>query len=340
MTELSSAEVHAVSQTVERELKWAEKNIHGQTTPKAVLLAGQPGAGKTVLSSLMIPSLNNDAVLVNGDDYRRYHPEYRALYEKYGSDAVAMTSPFSNKVTETLIERFSDLHYNMVIEGTGRTVEVPKRTAELLTAKGYSVEMAVIAARPILSLISTVQRFYQMNARGTIPRATAVEAHDNVVSSLPGNLDTLCALPTISRITIWTRDAELKYDSRASASLPSASLKSVWMEKWSSSEIAETKELIDGLRSLEEKIGLGQGHIIDEIQKRFRQEISDNREQARYYTDENAQVSISNVQVDVQVNAPVVTDNVSVAPLDEDNTPVSAKNAPVNRDNTPVTTPV
>ena len=76
----------------------------------------------------------------------------------------------------------------MVVEGTGRTVEVPKRTSELLTAKGYTVEMAVIATRPILSLISTVQRFYQINARGTIPRATAVEAHDNVVSALPGKV--------------------------------------------------------------------------------------------------------------------------------------------------------
>lgn len=78
MNGLSSAEVHAVNQTVERELKWAERNIHGKADPKAVLLAGQPGAGKTMLSSLMLPGLENDAVLVNGDDYRRYHPEYRA----------------------------------------------------------------------------------------------------------------------------------------------------------------------------------------------------------------------------------------------------------------------
>jgi len=281
MGELTSAEVHAVNQTVDRELKWAENNIHGQAKPKAVLLAGQPGAGKTVLSTMMLSSLNKDAVLVNGDDYRRYHPEYRTLYEKYGSDAVAMTSPFSNEVTETLVERFSDLHYNMVVEGTGRTVEVPTHTAEILTAKGYSVEMAVIAARPILSLISTVQRFYQMNARGTIPRATAVEAHDTVVSALPGNLDVLWELPFISRITIWTRDTELKYDSRSNASLPSASLKSVWNRKWSSSEIAETKEMIEGLRSLEEEIGLGQGHVIDEIQKRFQHEMLRSREQAR-----------------------------------------------------------
>ena len=109
MSALTPDEIHAVNRTVEREEKRAQARYHGQNHPKAILLAGQPGAGKTMLSSLMLPSLDKDAVLVNGDDYRRYHPDYRTLYEQYGSDAVAMTSPFSNAVTERLIERFSDL---------------------------------------------------------------------------------------------------------------------------------------------------------------------------------------------------------------------------------------
>ena len=40
--------------------------------------------------------------------------------------------------------------------------------------------------------------------------------------------------------------------------------------------------MIEGLRSLEDKIGLGQGHVIDEIQKRFQhEEVSKSREQSR-----------------------------------------------------------
>ena len=39
--------------------------------------------------------------------------------------------------------------------------------------------------------------------------------------------------------------------------------------------------MIEGLRSLEDKIGLGQGHVIDEIQKRFQHEVSKSREQSR-----------------------------------------------------------
>ena len=214
-------------------------------------------------------------------DYRRYHPDYKSLYEKYGSDSVAMTSAFSGTVTEILIERLSDLKYNLVIEGTGRTVEVPKGTAERLTSKGFTVEMAVIATRPLLSLISTVQRFYQMNERGTIPRATAIEAHDNVVSALPSNLDSLSECPDISKIMIWTRDAILCYDSKNDSLWPSAKLKHVWNKKWSASELADAKIKIEELRALEEKTCLGQGYVIDEIQRRFRREISRSREQSR-----------------------------------------------------------
>ena len=278
---LTPAEASSAERTAVREVQYAQKRYHQQENPKAVLLAGQPGAGKTMLSSLILPRLGNDAVLINGDDYRRYHPDYKSLYEKYGSDSVAMTSAFSGTVTEILIERLSNLKYNLVIEGTGRTVEVPKGTAERLTAKGFAVEMAVIATRPLLSLISTVQRFYQMNERGTIPRATAIEAHDNVVSALPSNLDTLSECPYISKIMIWTRDAKLYYDSENDSSWPSAKLKHIWNKKWLASELADARSKIELLRAMEEKTSLGQGYVIDEIQRRFRREISRSREQSR-----------------------------------------------------------
>ena len=274
MSELTSAELSALYQTVEHEVEWAQENYQSLEKPIAILLAGQPGAGKTVLSSLMSYSNNNDIVLINGDDYRKSHPNYKELYEKYGPDSVSMTSLYSSAVTEALIDRLSDLKYNLVIEGTGRTVNVPRKTSELLTGKGYSVEMAVIAVRPVLSLISTVKRFYDMNERDTIPRSTAVEAHDNVVSVLPYNLDVLRQLPSISRITIWTRDAVKIYDSSITYTRPSAILKDSWSKTWTPSEISSTKKLIDELRSLEEKYGLGQSHIIDEIQSRFQNEIS------------------------------------------------------------------
>lgn len=46
-----------------------------------------------------------------------------------------MTSGFSGAVTERLIHETSERGIHLIIEGTGRTTDVPHRTAELLVKK-------------------------------------------------------------------------------------------------------------------------------------------------------------------------------------------------------------
>lgn len=174
---------------LDRELALILRRAHRKERPRAIFLAGQPGAGKTTLSAMILRQLEGDAALINGDDYRRYHPNSRDLFAGPGSDSVALTAAFSSAVTEGLIARLSDTGRNLVVEGTGRTVEIPRSTAELLAGKGYTAELAVIAARPEASLAGTLLRFHRMREGGTDPRPTPLAAHDNVVRALPGNLD-------------------------------------------------------------------------------------------------------------------------------------------------------
>ena len=267
---LARFEDQDVEDVVREELNHAVAKYQARLHPVAILLAGQPGAGKTELSSMLIHGLEGKAVFINGDDYRRFHPHYRELYREFGPDSVQMLSPFSNRVTERLIDEFSDCNVNMVIEGTGRTVKVPQSTAELLTGKGYTVEMAVIAVKPEISLISTLRRFYQMNERGTIPRATAIGVHDAIVDVLPGNLDQLNQLPSIVRLTIWDREMTLLFDSRANVDLlPSEVLRKSWYRTWTAEELQQAKRDIRGLWKQERQSRLGQGPAIDELAQRI-----------------------------------------------------------------------
>lgn len=99
------------------------KNINIDKNKKAFILGGQPGAGKSGLTALI--KENNEIVIINGDEFRKAHPHYKKLKEKYGDDYVFHTQYFSGKMTEALIEKVSDNGYNLVIEGTLRTVEIP-----------------------------------------------------------------------------------------------------------------------------------------------------------------------------------------------------------------------
>ncbi len=258
-----------VSALLERELRLALRRTHQQKHPLAVLLAGQPGAGKTELSTMLLSQMRGDAAVINGDDYRRYHPNYRKLYAAYGSDSVSMTSAFSSAVTEGLIRQLSNAGRNLVIEGTGRTVEVPRFTAELLTGKGYRVEIAVIAARPEVSLASTLLRFYQMNEGGTIPRSTALEAHDGIVRALPGNLDALRTLPCISRVSIWDRELTLLYDSEGSQEPPSTVLRRFWSRPWTEEELSNVQSDLAMLQQKERESGLSQRESLDALARRI-----------------------------------------------------------------------
>lgn len=268
-TDLSAFREADAASVVERETELALTSFHAQERPRAILLAGQPGAGKTRLSSMAVSLMDGNAAFINADDYRRYHPNYRRLYAEYGSDSVGMTRAFSGTVTEALIQRLSDSRLNLVIEGTGRTVEVPRYTAKLLTAKGYAVELAVIAARPEVSLCSTLLRFYQMNEGGTIPRATAVPAHDEIVAALPGNLDALRGLECISRLRIWDRELAPVYDSSADVHSPSTALLGYWERPWSASELEDAWEQVRRLRRDEARYALGQGAVIEELARRL-----------------------------------------------------------------------
>ena len=62
---------------------------------------------------------------------------------------------FAGQMVEYLVDELSKQGYHLLIEGTLRTTEVPRKTAQLLTTKGYQVSLAVIATKPELSYLST-----------------------------------------------------------------------------------------------------------------------------------------------------------------------------------------
>lgn len=91
-------------------------------------------------------------------------------------------------MVEYLVDSLSDSGFHLLVEGTLRTVEVPRRTAELLRKKGYSVQLALIATKPKLSFLSTLIRYEELRVIDTNQvRATPKKYHDFIVNSLVEN---------------------------------------------------------------------------------------------------------------------------------------------------------
>lgn len=190
------------------------KNKTRQENPVAYILGGQPGAGKTTLHAIAKSKLNNDVITIDNDTFKPMHPNYDALVEEYGKNYVEHVTPFSNRMTEALIEHFSKLGFNLTVEGTLRTAETPMKTASDLKEKGYEVNLYVMAVSKDLSYLGTLERYESMYSTDPqTARSTDKSIHDTVVSNLPANLDTLYNSHSFADISLFTREGTEVYSS-------------------------------------------------------------------------------------------------------------------------------
>lgn len=207
------------------------------STPKAVLLGGQSGAGKTTIHRIKQKEFQGNIIIIDGDSFRSQHPDYLALQEEYGKYSVDYTKDFAGKMVEHLIGELSKQSYHLLIEGTLRTTEVPRKTAQLLKSRGYQVSLALIATKPELSYLSTLIRYEELYAIDpNQARATPKEYHDGIVEHLVDNLRELENDKLFNRIQIYQRDRHCVYDSETDKGIAAEVLQECLFGKWSKVE--------------------------------------------------------------------------------------------------------
>ena len=226
--------------------QWVTAHFSRVRNPKAFILGGQPGAGKTSLQYL-IQKQDRNVIVINADAYRKFHPFFFEIQRKYGTDSPKYTQPFINQVTEQLIDELSTESYNLIIEGTLRTATVPLNTCRALKDKGYRVELHVIAVKRAISYESTLLRYELAIQQGEIPRATAKAHHDMVADAIADNLDIICRSKTFDDIRLFDREGKCLY-STAIRELPSNMERAVLDGEWSHYEKNQLEEIVAAVR--------------------------------------------------------------------------------------------
>ena len=186
--------------------------------PHAILCGGQPGSGKTTIHDIQFEN-NPNLIIINGDEYRQHHPNFRKIVKHYGDDSALYTHAFASAVTERLVEKLSSEKYSLLIEGTLRTVDAPLKTNELLKSKGYSTELHVMAVSKTVSWQGTIDRFNMLKQTNRPSRRVPKERHDETADSIPENLSKLYELGVFDRIILLTRDKDCIYDSKLTPKL-------------------------------------------------------------------------------------------------------------------------
>lgn len=200
---------------LERTIDFLTFNKNISSTPRAVILGGQSGAGKTTIHRVKMLESKGNYIVIVGDTYRAQHPYFRELQEKYGVDSVDYTKIFAGKMVEAVIDKLSSLKYNLIIEGTLRSAAVPINTATLLKSKGYTVDFCLIATKPELSYLTTQLRYLEMLLVDPLQaRATPKEHHDGIVKSLVSNSNELEQSGLFESLQVYKRNLEQVYNSK------------------------------------------------------------------------------------------------------------------------------
>lgn len=220
----------------------------------AFLLGGQAGAGKTTLHSIINQELNNDVIIIDNDSFKRFHPRYEELQKQLGKNVTQAVTPFSNKMTESLIEKLSDEGYNLVIEGTLRTVETPKNTALLLQKKGYITDLYMMAVSFEESYLSTLERYERMTELDPLTaRFTPKNIQLEMIDSIPKNLEKLYNQQIFNVIKLYNREQQLLYSSETT---PDKNPKEIFLQQLNKKLPFENKkEKIQKIISLMNKNG-------------------------------------------------------------------------------------
>ncbi len=189
-----------------------KKDVVSTSNPRAFLLGGQAGAGKTTLHRYISEELNDNVIVIDNDSFKQSHPNLDQLIQKYGKNYIEKVTPFSNELTEYLINRLSDLKYNLIIEGTLRTTETPIKTAELLKQKKYEVNLYVMAVSKELSSLAIDKRYEEGYSKNPdTARHTPKDIHDTIVNNLPDNIETLYEKQIFKDIKLINRQGEELY---------------------------------------------------------------------------------------------------------------------------------
>lgn len=210
-----------------REKVIPEANLEGLTSherPKAIILAGQPGAGKGGLKTAVELELSGDVAAIDPDELRDYHPEARNWRKSSPYGWSQQTNADAGQWSRELREAAIEGRKNLIVDTTLGNAKPATQMIRELQAAGYEVEVRAMATHRLESEHGVDERFTKNIDKFGVGRDVPLSFHDDVYRDLPDNLDKVRDATDVP-VRIFDRSGAELYDSRRDSTLPSAALR-------------------------------------------------------------------------------------------------------------------
>ena len=266
---LSTAEHEAVLQVIYDDM-FGDKQPSER--PVAYILGGQPGCGKSTLIERSLKSITHGAaVIINGDEFRHYHPYAEEIFAADPERFADLTDLDVRDWTRSVFEKAVNDGYNIIFEGTMRTNQICG-TIRNLQSRGYNVNILVLAVPELESRLSIYGRYEEQYLRAANPRFTKTAAHDEAYAGMLSTLQQIESEKLYSSLSVFSRDGSVVF--HADKNCPStgvvAAIENFRNKVWSQTHYEEyvdhaekivakikarngQSEYIDGIRELEQR---------------------------------------------------------------------------------------
>ena len=205
----------------------------GVNNPVAIVLGGQPGAGKKNIYAYANERFDGNIVAIDCDDFRVFHPQSEIFADDPDTYGIN-TNPFVFSAVDRLIEELSPHSFNMIIESTMKNTDASFQDYELLTPRGYTIEACIMATPRDVSWQSTIDRYEEMKRRGEQARKVPQNVHDEAVEGIADAADEIYRSHKMANMQIFNRNGIILYDMKET---PRISPKAILEEHIRRSEI-------------------------------------------------------------------------------------------------------
>lgn len=204
-----------------RESIWedVEVDVFGSEAPSLhpVLLSigAQPGAGKTRATAATRRSFyaGRSFVPIIGDDFRPYHPDYRALVSSPDPDLMpAVTAELAGWLVRRSLEHAARHRYCAIVEGTLRSPETTLGTIRQFAAAGATTHLVILGVPEVDSWTGCIDRYLSALESGNPARWTPLAAHDAGYRGTPRTLAAARDCPELHRLTVVDRSGSVAHD--------------------------------------------------------------------------------------------------------------------------------
>ena len=163
-----------------RDSIFAGKRPETKHAPIAMVMGGQPGAGKSGLVMKTRQDFRNmgrDVIVLDVDAYRGFFKNAAALAQEYPEYYSDITDVATGYVMKRLLEEATIPNgYNFIFEGTLATPQIIETIRRF--GPQYDIRARVIGVSKIESTLSIFERYLEMKKRIGVGRLTTIAAHD------------------------------------------------------------------------------------------------------------------------------------------------------------------